>query len=123
MTIQTGHTYQTPTALRIRNLMAQVSDAQAEEAAAQSGGDLHEFERILTGYAMAEVNAHNSLITRRDEIERVLRTDTLTRAQAHALTEELAAIYRELGLNRLDDDEAADDFADYRREAICGVGL
>ena len=68
---------------------------------------------------------HAKLELRRDEIERVLRTDTLTRAQAHALTEELAAIYRELGLNRLDDwqDEAEARAADERdyQATIAGV--
>ena len=120
--MNTGYTPTPDIKTRIVNLVNQVDIESAERALYLSNGDVHEFERILTGMAQAENNAHAAMLQRRDEIERILNTVPLHPAKVDALTEELAEIYVHIGRNP-DEDETADDYADYRRGQICGVGL
>jgi alkanesulfonate monooxygenase SsuD/methylene tetrahydromethanopterin reductase-like flavin-dependent oxidoreductase (luciferase family) len=123
MTKMNGHTYDTPLKNRILNLLAQVTDEQAHEAAKLAQGDDHEFERHLISMVQAQNNANAAMLQRRDELERTLNTVVLTAEQVEAITEELAEIYAHVGRNPDDEDETADDVADYRRAEKHGVGL
>jgi alkanesulfonate monooxygenase SsuD/methylene tetrahydromethanopterin reductase-like flavin-dependent oxidoreductase (luciferase family) len=118
-----GYTPNTPLKNRILNLLAQVTDEQAHEAAKLAQGDDHEFERHLISMVQAQNNASAAMLQRRDELEHTLRTVVLTTEQVEAVTSELAEIYAHVGRNPDDEDETADDMADYRRGQICGVGL
>ena len=120
--MNTGHTYDTPLKNRILNLLAQVTDEQAQECARLAHGDDREFERWLKGAVNVVNNTNAAMLQRRDELERTLRTVVLTAEQVEAVTNELAEIYAYVGRNP-DEGEAADDMADYRRAQKHGVGL
>jgi len=121
-----GHTYDTPIDQRIRNLAAQVTKRDVMQAAARSA-DFHEFERVLTGYAMAACSDSDTGATLAAMESRLLVISAalasgydITADEAISLLEEQAEI-----LNRIAraEDDAADDFADMRRENAYGKGL
>jgi uncharacterized protein with GYD domain len=126
-----GHTYDLTTEQRIRNLAAQVSRADVVAAAAQcDGGDFHEFERVLTGYAMAAIqdsDAGATLAAMENRVNVISAAICDAANSGKLTTEEIESLFNEQAelLNRIAraEDDAADDFADMRRENAYGKGL
>ena len=106
---------------RLTNLAATTGRVALLEAAAESNGDPHECERILTAkayQAQASANALDivGMIDRRDAITEYLSDENLSPEQISELWDELLKLQSLI-------DGAADDLADMRRENKFGFGL
>ena len=119
-----GHTYDPPIDQRLENLAQQLPTLTILKAIGEAKGDKHELERILTGLAVAACNPTGATLaameSRLQAISAALNSDGLTKEEADSLFEEMAELTNRINSAQ---DDAADDFADMRREARFGKGL